>query len=238
MEVPLIVTEVWAADRVGRLFDSLADAHASSCESGRLAPVDEWIRQHLAFEAECRAISLALDLGCGTGFWAQQLVDAGYRLRLVDSSERMLSLARERFQGSPIEEVEFVHGDAVAAVQSDAIRYGVVLMLGELTAYVESVSELLAAVNRVVHPEGIVLGSYMRAEGLLPRLSDGEVLMIDGDELIFCERSGLGSEGPLFARAHSDESIVTLLRQSGFDVVGRYKDASSPRGAFVARPYL
>jgi SAM-dependent methyltransferase len=39
---------------------------------------------------------LVVDLGCGTGIWAEALVHAGYRVAGVDISEPMLALARRR----------------------------------------------------------------------------------------------------------------------------------------------
>lgn len=232
---PLIPTEMWAPDRIGRLFDSYADDHATACDSGQLGPVDEWVHQQLASMVESSTELLALDLGCGTGFWAQPLLASGHRVRLVDASEAMLALARERLGSTPVGAVEFVLGDAVAVGRSEADRYDVVLILGELTSYVESTSELLASVANAVQPGGVILGSYMRTEGLLPRLSGGDVLVNDGVELVFCERPALGPEGPLLARAHSDEAILAQLWECGLYVVSTYKDAPSPRGAFVAR---
>jgi SAM-dependent methyltransferase len=39
---------------------------------------------------------LVVDLGCGSGLWARELVDAGYRVLGIDISEAMIELSRER----------------------------------------------------------------------------------------------------------------------------------------------
>ncbi len=39
---------------------------------------------------------LVLDLGCGSGLWAQQLIEAGYRVIGIDISEAMIRIARKR----------------------------------------------------------------------------------------------------------------------------------------------
>ena len=39
---------------------------------------------------------LVVDLGCGSGQWARELVDAGYRVIGIDISEAMIELSRKR----------------------------------------------------------------------------------------------------------------------------------------------
>ncbi len=42
-------------------------------------------------------IGLVLDLGCGPGQWAAKIRDAGYRVKGMDASSEMATLAKERF---------------------------------------------------------------------------------------------------------------------------------------------
>jgi SAM-dependent methyltransferase len=51
---------------------------------------------------------LVVDLGCGSGIWARQLVDAGYDVLGIDASRAMLALARRR-----VPEGKFRHGSAL-----------------------------------------------------------------------------------------------------------------------------
>src|SRR5215470_4601875 len=39
---------------------------------------------------------LVVDLGCGSGLWARELVNSGYRVLGIDISEAMIDLARSR----------------------------------------------------------------------------------------------------------------------------------------------
>ncbi|MGH3105857.1 MAG: class I SAM-dependent methyltransferase, partial [Rubrobacteraceae bacterium] len=39
---------------------------------------------------------LVVDLGCGSGLWARELVDAGYRVLGIDISEAMIELSRAK----------------------------------------------------------------------------------------------------------------------------------------------
>jgi SAM-dependent methyltransferase len=48
------------------------------------------------FQRNGIADGLVVDLGCGSGIWARQLVDAGYRVHGVDISPAMVALARQR----------------------------------------------------------------------------------------------------------------------------------------------
>jgi SAM-dependent methyltransferase len=48
--------------------------------------------------------SLVIDLGCGSGIWARELSNAGYRVLGVDQSEAMLAIARKR-----VPQAEFRH---------------------------------------------------------------------------------------------------------------------------------
>ncbi len=70
---------------------------------------------------------LVVDLGCGTGLLARELLDAGYRVFGVDISEAMIALARERapeaeFRVGSLFEVEIPPCAAVTAV-SEVLNY-------------------------------------------------------------------------------------------------------------------
>ena len=43
---------------------------------------------------------LVVDLGCGSGQWARELLWAGYRVLGIDISEAMIGLAREKAPGA------------------------------------------------------------------------------------------------------------------------------------------
>jgi len=53
---------------------------------------------------------LVVDLGCGSGLWARELVDAGYRVLGIDISEAMIEIARRR-----VPEAEFRVGSLFEA---------------------------------------------------------------------------------------------------------------------------
>src|SRR5918995_6203519 len=53
---------------------------------------------------------LVVDLGCGSGLWARELIDAGYRVLGIDISEAMIEISRER-----VPEAEFSVGSLFEA---------------------------------------------------------------------------------------------------------------------------
>jgi SAM-dependent methyltransferase len=64
---------------------------------------------------------LVVDLGCGSGIWAQQLIQAGYDVLGVDISESMIRLARKKapqakFIRSSYLDVQFPPCDAVTSL--------------------------------------------------------------------------------------------------------------------------
>jgi len=70
---------------------------------------------------------LVVDLGCGSGQWARELVDAGYKVLGIDISEAMIELSRNRvpeaeFRVGSLFEVEIPHCQAVTAI-SEVLNY-------------------------------------------------------------------------------------------------------------------
>ncbi|HEY6690294.1 MAG TPA: class I SAM-dependent methyltransferase [Rubrobacter sp.] len=70
---------------------------------------------------------LVVDLGCGSGLWARELVEAGYRVLGIDISEAMIELSRNRvpeaeFRVGSLFEVEIPRCQAVTAV-NEVLNY-------------------------------------------------------------------------------------------------------------------
>ena len=70
---------------------------------------------------------LVVDLGCGSGQWARELLWAGYRVLGIDISEAMIGLAREKAPGAEFRvgslfEAEIPPCDAVTSI-SEVLNY-------------------------------------------------------------------------------------------------------------------
>jgi SAM-dependent methyltransferase len=70
---------------------------------------------------------LVVDLGCGSGQWARELVDAGYKVLGIDISEAMIALSRKRvpeaeFRVGSLYDAEIPTCSAVTAI-SEVLNY-------------------------------------------------------------------------------------------------------------------
>jgi SAM-dependent methyltransferase len=70
---------------------------------------------------------IVVDLGCGSGLWARELVDAGYQVLGIDISEAMITLSRKRvpeaeFRVGSLFDAEIPPCGAVTAV-SEVLNY-------------------------------------------------------------------------------------------------------------------
>jgi SAM-dependent methyltransferase len=70
---------------------------------------------------------LVVDLGCGSGLWARELVDAGYRVLGIDISESMIEISRRRvpeaeFRVGSLFDAEIPLCSAVTAI-SEVLNY-------------------------------------------------------------------------------------------------------------------
>ena len=97
-----------------------------------------------------------VDLGCGSGIWARQLVDAGYRVVGIDRSAAMLVLARRRapqatFRRGSFLKVRLPRCDAVTAL-GEVFNYTFDSANGEA-----ELSRLFRSVFTVLRPGGVFL---------------------------------------------------------------------------------
>ena len=95
----------------------------------------------------------ALELGCGSGGIAQDLVAKGYRVVGVDLSLKMLTAARQAARQVP--HLEFVRADAEALCFPDA-AFDLVVAMGMLE-YLEHFESAIREVRRVLRPGGEAL---------------------------------------------------------------------------------
>lgn len=77
--------------------------------------------------AEGLVVDLVVDLGCGSGLWARELLRAGYRVLGIDISEAMVETSRRKAPGAEFRvgslfEAEIPPCDAVTAV-SEVLNY-------------------------------------------------------------------------------------------------------------------
>jgi SAM-dependent methyltransferase len=181
---------------------------------------------------------LVVDLGCGSGIWAAELLDAGYEVLGVDASEAMLALARERapdarlVQGS-LHERELPPCAAVTAL-GECVNYG-----GP-----SSLETLLRRVATALEPGGILVFDAA-GPGREPDLrrraryeGDGWTMDVVAREdraagtltrRIVLERDGRSGEELHVLRLYDPGEVVDWLEAAGFTAT-RHPSYGAARG--------
>jgi SAM-dependent methyltransferase len=201
---------------------------------------------------------LVVDLGCGSGLWAQELTKAHYRVLGIDISEPMVDIARRR-----VPEAEFRVGSVFGA---DIPPCGAVTAIGEVLNYLfDPASDLRGLINlfyRVydaLTPGGVFVFDVAEP-GQVPRgtktrgFSEGEdwVVLVEKEEdterrTLTRRISSFRKVGEHYRRddevhhlqLYESSEIAKELREVGFRVrtmrgYGRYP-LPKAHAAFVAR---
>jgi SAM-dependent methyltransferase len=187
---------------------------------------------------------LVVDLGCGSGIWAEILLAAGYDVLGIDASADLLRIARRRAPGA-----RFVHASLDDA---ELPRCGAVTALGEVLSYGErrSLVPVLRRIRGALEPGG-VLAFDVVGPGREPRPrrtwteGDGWVVCVDVREegrrltrrIVTFRRSGRSwrrTEETHVQRTFARGEVLDALARAGLE--GR---ARRPYGlghlAFTAR---
>ncbi|HKG02321.1 MAG TPA: class I SAM-dependent methyltransferase [Conexibacter sp.] len=170
---------------------------------------------------------LVVDLGCGSGIWAAELLGAGYEVLGVDASDEMLELARRRAPGAELRqgslhEVGLPPCAAITAI-GECVNYG-----GPPTLEL-----LFRHVHAALEPDGLLVFDAA-APGREPELrrrarheGDGWVMRLEVSEnregrtlmrRISLVRDGRTSEEVHVLRLYERDEVVEWLETGGFDV--------------------
>lgn len=171
---------------------------------------------------------LVVDLGCGSGIWAVELLAAGYDVLGVDVSESMLALARRRAPGA-----QFLHG-SMHATDVALPPCVAVTAIGECAGYAgpPRLASLFTRVHAALAPGGLFLFDVgaPSATGTEPRRGgregDGWAVAAEVVEdatartltrSITIERDGRRSEELHSLRLYPPQEVLGDLRAVGFD---------------------
>ncbi|MGA7614719.1 MAG: class I SAM-dependent methyltransferase [Thermoanaerobaculia bacterium] len=176
-----------------------------------------------------------IDLGCGSGLWAKELVRAGYRVSGIDISPAMIRIAKKE-----VPEAKFVAGSLFDARLGEC---DAVTALGEVIGYIAEARSrrgMLRTFFRRVHdalrPGGLFLFDVIVTPGKPMNYrywtgGDEWVVLVEVHEdvearlltrrIITFRRRGAGyrrSEEIHLVRLFERERIEELLRDAGFSV--------------------
>jgi demethylmenaquinone methyltransferase/2-methoxy-6-polyprenyl-1,4-benzoquinol methylase len=159
-----------------------------------------------------------LDVGCGTGFATEALVDAAGEVHGLDQSAHQLDRAYDRLgKHGP---VQFVRGDAERLPYADG-AFDVVWSSGSIEYWPNPVTAL-RELRRVAAPGGqvLVVGPDAPKRGLVRRIADAIMLFYDEAEAdrMFREAGFERVEHRVMqARPGSPRAIVTRARVADTD---------------------
>jgi arsenite methyltransferase len=152
-----------------------------------------------------------LDIGSGPGFLAGEMAEAvgpGGSVRGIDTSDAMLSLARQRQRASGSAPVEFGPGQATELPFADGAFDAVTST--QVYEYVDDMPAALAEVSRVLRPGGRLLVLDTDWDSIVWRSSDADRM-----------RAVLAAWDEHLADPHLPRRLTGLLTDVGFSVTLR-----------------
>ncbi|HUN93818.1 MAG TPA: class I SAM-dependent methyltransferase [Burkholderiaceae bacterium] len=137
---------------------------------------------------------LVLDIGCGGGVLAAELLAAGYAVHGLDASRAMVDLARSHAPGAQFDVLRLPTGRDAGAVGA-LPRANAVVSTGHVLNYLddhEATRRALGEIARAVQPGGVIAIDLMTER--------------------FCEARDIAQ---VHARVHDDWAIVTRFSRPG-----------------------
>ena len=151
-----------------------------------------------------------MDLGCGSGQWARELVDAGYKVLGIDISEAMIELSRSRvpeaeFQVGSLFEAEIPSCQAVTAL-SEVLNYLFDEEAGGLRPLFRRVFEALA-------PGGVFVFDVL-GPGQMPPGATARGFRVGEDWAVLSEREEDAERGTMARRIVSFRKVGEHYRRA------------------------
>jgi len=199
----------------------------------------EWDRlasayRRFEFESTCRLIDehfpkggRIADVGGGPGRYAIELARRGYRVSLVDLSERAIAFAKERFEELGLTAETFARADARDLSHFDTSSFDAGLLLGPLYHLVDNANRCTALeeFRRVLKPGAPGIVGFINPWGILRSgLEEFPDLYADrarAEELL--GTTLLVGERPVFTEAAfiTPPQALSELREAGFAIEAR-----------------
>ena len=155
---------------------------------------------------------LVVDLGCGSGLWARELLGAGYRVCGIDISEAMVELAREKAPGAEFRVgslfgAEIPPCDAVTAV-SEVLNY-----LFDPACEDRRLDDIFGRVHRALRPGGVFVFDVL-GPGQVPAGVKEQGFSEGPDWAVLNEKEEDEASGTMERRIVSFRKVGNLYRRT------------------------
>jgi len=151
---------------------------------------------------------LVVDLGCGSGLWARELIDAGYRVLGIDISEAMIDISRER-----VPEAEFRVG---SLFEADIPPCAAVTAVSEVLNYLfdpeKELPDLFRRVYDALVPGGVFVFDVL-GPGQVPAGATARGFRVGEDWAVLSEREEDAEQGTLTRRIVSFRKVGEHYRR-------------------------
>jgi SAM-dependent methyltransferase len=87
--------------------------------------------------------STVLDVGCGTGRLASQIIDKCKNIKIIDPSEKNINIAKRKFESVPAEKLSIEHTDILTFLRNTDVWYDLVTMSYVLHEIAEEERDLI-----------------------------------------------------------------------------------------------
>jgi SAM-dependent methyltransferase len=154
---------------------------------------------------------LVVDLGCGSGLWARELMKAGYRVLGVDISRSMIDIARRR-----VPEAEFRVG---SLFEAELPPCNAVTALGEILNYLfdpdndrQTLVRLFHRIYDALTPGGVFVFDIAEPGQIMQQTTARE-FSEDDDWIVLIEKDEDREQGTLTRRITTFRSVGELYRR-------------------------
>lgn len=110
-----------------------------------------------------------LDIGSGPGKYSIELLKRGYKVTLMDLSDKSISLAKYNIEASGLSAEKYICGDATYLNGEKDESYDAILLMGPMY-HIQSKEiriKILSECRRILKPKGVILIAYINSWGVL-----------------------------------------------------------------------
>lgn len=110
-----------------------------------------------------------LDIGSGPGKYSIELLKRGYKVSLMDLSDKAISLAKYNIESSGLSAEKYICGDATYLNGEKDESYDAILLMGPMYHIhsKEQRRKILNECRRILKPKGVILITYINSWGVL-----------------------------------------------------------------------